>query len=93
MLILHAPGTCWEESEEGGGFDANGKPRIVMNSSIRTNFRRWDRAGQLYPLEMLVTLPRNVFYGDNDWTRQYSQAGAFVYYLETQHPTLLLLAF
>jgi len=74
---------------EGGVFNGSSELQVVSpNSYLRSGFRQWDQAGGLLPLSELLVMPRAAFYV-SDWTRVYSQAGMFVYYLMKVHGPLM----
>jgi uncharacterized protein YjdB len=70
---------------ESGAFDDAGRLRITTPLPyIRDNFARWRQQNALIPLQQLVTMTRDQFYGYPEPTKTYSQAGMFIFYLVTQ---------
>ena len=70
---------------ESGSFDASGKLNVTTPIPyIRDSFKRWRSANSLIPLQQLVTMTRDEFYGYAEPTKTYSQAGMLVFYLATQ---------
>ena len=56
---------------------------------LETAFTRFHSEGALIPLEELVNMDRDTFYGHSEPTRVYGQAGMFIFYLMDNHPTLM----
>jgi len=92
--LKEGTGMYWEggepASDPAAAFDATGN--LIVNGPAAytiSGFRRWDSVRQLLPLRTLLTMPRSEFYGNNDWSRQYSQAGMFILFLEKTYPGML----
>ena len=75
---------------ESGSFDAGGTWTVTRPMDYLTsNFGRWHAAGSLIPLQTLLTMSRDQFYGESDATRPYSQAGMLLYFLFDRYPQVM----
>lgn len=74
---------------ESGSFSAAGTFSVERPLPYLTsNFRRVANANALVPLDTLLQMTRDQFYGDSDPARVYSQAGMVLYYLFKQYPSV-----
>jgi invasion protein IalB len=75
---------------ESGSFDAGGTWTVTQPTDYLTsNFGRWHAGGSLIPLQTLLTMSRDQFYGESDATRPYSQAGMLLYFLFDRYPQFM----